>query len=60
MNSNSSIEEINQRKDPLYGGKAKIVEVDKSKIRVDCFILQFRDGSQANVTGEVLNQLNNK
>ncbi len=52
MSSYSTLQEIQKR--------GKIVEIDKSKIRVDCFIITFENGSQANCSGEVYNQLNNK
>lgn len=49
MNNLSNIEEVKNR--------GEILEVDKSKIRTNTFILTFKDGSQCNVNGETLNKI---
>jgi hypothetical protein len=46
----SNIEEVKKR--------GEILEIDKSKIRTNTFILTFKDGSQCNVNGETLNKIN--
>lgn len=50
--SMSNTEEIKKR--------GEIYEIDKSKIRVNTFIVTFIDGSQANCNGETMNKLNKK
>ena len=52
MSALSNVEEINKR-GPIY-------EIDKSKIRVNTFIITFINGSQANCNGETMNKLNKK
>ncbi len=54
----SSLEEIQNRKDPLYGGKAKIYDIHKSQLREDLYIVLMKDGSQANIDTETFNNLN--
>ncbi len=49
MNGLSTLEEVKKR--------AAIVEICKSIIRADTFILILKDGSQMNINGEVYNQL---
>lgn len=60
----STLEEVLSRKNeyPLYktglvlnGG---IYKISKSEIKEGIFIVTFRDGTQANITKDVLQQLN--
>ena len=53
----SSYEELQQRKDPLYGDKAKIYEIHKSQLKEDLYIVIMKDGSQACVNTETFNKL---
>ena len=51
MSNLSTLEELKKR--------TPIVEIDKSKIRADTYIVTFTLGDQANINGETYNQLNN-
>jgi len=60
----STAEEVKKRKDPLFGGFAKVADFFKSKLvftspyqensvdYTDTIIVVFKDGSQANMSHE--------
>lgn len=53
----SSYNEILTRRDPCFGGKAKIFNIESSQLREDTFICIFLDGSQCNINTETRNKL---
>jgi hypothetical protein len=65
----STAEEIKKRKDPLFGGFAKVYDFFKSELvfaspyeenkvdYTDTLIVIFKDGSQANMTTEEFKKL---
>ncbi len=53
----STFNEIKNRKDPMTGKIAILFDCFTSTIKEDTYILQFKDGSQANINHETLVKL---